>query len=98
MGAEPATVQMNMEQKPLPTTLRNATVLLRSEADRVNLASAFKPIDGTDFYMTLRPLTFAGRFTRSGEPPAVLIVDIDVSDGDDINYIRALRAGPLSHV
>jgi pilus assembly protein CpaE len=87
-----------MEDKPLPPPQRNATVLLRSEADRVNLASVFKQVEGTDFYMILRPSSTAAQFTRSGDPPAVLIVDIDASDANDISYIRALRAGPIGHV
>ena len=98
MGAEPATNRQNMEEKPVPPPQRHATLLLRSEADRVSLASTFKQVEGTDFYMILRPSSMTAQFTRTGEPPEVIIVDADATDPNDINYIRALRAGPHSHV
>jgi pilus assembly protein CpaE len=78
---------------PSRTRAKNVSVLLRSEDSRVELASAFKDVPGFDFYLTLRPVSAAGPFGRRDVVPDVLLVEVDASNSDDINYIRALRAG-----
>ena len=77
---------------------KNISVLLRAEESRVELASMFKDVPGTDFYLLLRPATMAGPFSRTDVPPDVLLVEIDPSRSDDIHYLRALKAAvALAH-
>lgn len=77
---------------------KNVSVLLRSEDSRVELASAFKDIAGVDSYLLLRPASMAGSFGRGDVLPDVLLVEVDPSKSDDINYLRALKAtAALAH-
>jgi pilus assembly protein CpaE len=74
---------------------KHISVLLRSEESRVELASALKDVSGADFFLLLRPTSMGGPFGRTELPPDVLLIEIDPSRADDINYLRALKATPM---
>src|SRR5215472_1285358 len=97
MRSETTALKTTMEPT-LSGRTKNISVLLRSEESRVELASALKDIPGADFYLLLRPSSMAGPFGRTDVMPDVLLIEVDPSRTDDINYLRALKATPsLAH-
>ncbi|HXL98531.1 MAG TPA: response regulator [Rhizomicrobium sp.] len=81
----------NAEPRAAGAAPLNIFVLLRSEADRAELEAALAGLKNISFEMKLRVSQVISSLLGGAQRPDVLLVDVDVSNDDDLALLRDLK-------